>query len=149
MMKLRPSLRTTSTPQHLAGAELALQAQRQLVDLRILQARVDDVDPGGARAGQDEPRERIRQRRRKRRNAAGGRIDEEDVARTYLDGQGAAVETALERLNLQGDAIVVEAVAAAHARASIGGRPVEANARAQVVRVTPARAADERQHDAD
>ena len=94
---------------------------RHLVHLRVLQSRVDDVDARGAGAGQDKPGERVRRARGERRHEAGRGVDEEQVAGADLDRQRPAVEPALERLNLQRDAIVVDAVSAANTRAGVAG----------------------------
>jgi hypothetical protein len=54
-----------------------------------------------------------------------GRIHEEDVPRAHFNRQRPTIEAALERLNLQGNAVVVDAVAGVHARVPVTGRPVE------------------------
>ena len=127
--------------------ERALEAEVPLLHARVLHAVVDDVDPRRPRAGQDEPRERIRDRGGERRKAAGRRVEEEDVPGAHFDRQRAPVQPALERLDLQRDAVVVDAVAAAHARPAVAGRPVEPDPRAEVVPIARARALQERLHD--
>ena len=75
------------------------------------------------------------------------RIEEEHVAGPHLDRERAAVESPLERLDLERHTVVVDAVAPVHARAPRPGRPVEAEARSQVVEIAPALALEERRHD--
>ena len=60
---------------------------------------------------------------RERRKLPGRRIEEEDVARAHLDRQRAAIQAALERLDLQRDAVVVDPVTAVHARAGRSREP--------------------------
>ena len=112
----------------------------------MLQLRIDDVDPGCAGARKDETGERIRQSRRKRRQPAGRGVEKEDVASADLDRQRAAVEPAFERLNLQDDAVVVDAVAAAHEQAGHAA-PGKADPRREVVEIALALASHERLHD--
>ena len=124
-----------------------LDADVELVHRRVLQVRVDDVDARGAGARQDEAGERIRERRSEGRKLPGRRIEEEHVAGTDLDRQRAAVEPALERLDLQHDAVVVDAVAAANDETAIGRVPGKADPRPEVVQIALPLVRDERQHD--
>ena len=57
--------------QHDARRQLLLIAEVELLDRRVLQRVVDDVDARRAGAGEDEPGEGIGRRRRKRRELAG------------------------------------------------------------------------------
>ena len=118
MMNSLPRLCTTST-RNTCAARSHVRRRSTSAAPRVLQLRVDDVDARGAGARQDEPRERVRDRRRERRERAGGRIEEEDVAGPDLDGQRPAVEAALERLDLQRHAVVVDTVTAADARPAV------------------------------
>ncbi len=102
--------------------------------------------PDAPCARQDEAGEGIRQVRRKRRELPVV-PQEEQVARTHLDRQRAAVEPALERLDLQRDAIEVDAVAAVDAGPAARRGPVEADARPEVVQVPAAIADKKRLHD--
>ena len=89
-----------------------LRPQVELLDGGVLHGVVDDVDAARAGPGQDEAREGIGEGRGERRHRARARIEEEHVAGADLDGQGAAVEAALERDDLEGDPVVVDPVAA-------------------------------------
>ena len=89
--------------------------------------------PDAPAPGRMNPVKGFDDRRRKRRELSRVRIEEEDVAGPDLDRQCAAVETALERLDLERDAVVVDAVPAVHARLAVDRRPVEADARTEVV----------------
>ena len=133
--------------QHDAVRQGLLDAEVPLLDARVLHRVVDDVDARGAGAGQDEAGERIGDRRRERRELAGVRVEEEHVAGLHLDRQRPPVEAALERLDLQRDAVVVDAVAAVDAEPAVAGRPVEADARAEVVAVALPLALQERLDD--
>jgi hypothetical protein len=117
-------------------AHAGLDPEVELLHARVLQRVVDDVDAGSARAGQREAREGIREMGRERRELPGGGVDEEDVARPDLDGQGPAVQPALQRHDLERHPVVVDAVAAVHAVAAALARPVEAHAGGEVVPVT-------------
>ena len=75
--------------------------------------------PDAPAPGRMKPVNGFADRRRERRELPGRRIEEEHVAGAHLDRQRAAVEAALERLDLERDAVVVDAVAAVHARAAV------------------------------
>ena len=128
-------------------AHLMLDAEVELLRLRILHRVVDDVDPRRALARQDEAGERIGDARRKRRQGGPSMSHEEHVTgaapRSAARGRrGRARATESER-----DAVEVDAVAAVDAALAVGGRPVEADARPEVVQVPAAFAFQERLHD--
>src|SRR6185503_18304277 len=116
-------------------AQLALYAGVHLVHHRVLQIVVDDVDATGAGARQHKSRERVCERRSRRRKHAVYRIekkrrwDKEQIAGADLNRQRTSVEATLQCLNLQRDAIVVNAVARMNARAHVAGRVVEPDTR--------------------
>ncbi len=128
-------------------AHLVLDAKVELLRLRVLHRVVDDVDPRGAGARQDEAGERVGDARRKRRQGGTEDLEEDRATRAHFDRQRAAVEAALERLNLERDAVEVDAVAAVDAALAAGRGPVEADARPEVVQVPAAFAFQERLHD--
>ena len=66
-------------------------------------------------------------------NWPGRGIEKEDVARAHLDRQRPTIEAAFERLDLERDAVVIDAVAAVHARPGAAGGPVETDARSEIV----------------
>ena len=133
--------------QHDVFGSIALDAEVQLLHDRVLHAVVDDVDARRAGARKDEAGERVGQSTARTAGTAGRGIEEEHVARAHLDRQRATVEPALERLDLERDPVVVDAVPAVHARPRVARRPVEADARPEVVAVGIARALQERLHD--
>ena len=124
-----------------------LDAEVKFLDHRVLQVRVDDIDARGAGSRQDEARERVRDRWRERRQPASVRIEEEHVAGPDFDGQRPAVQTALERLNLQHDPVVVDPISAAHQQPVVRRRPGKSDTWREVVRVTGSFACYERKHD--
>ena len=65
-------------------------------------------------------------------------------ARTSI-GKRAPVEPALQRLDLEGHPIVIDAIAAVDAGAAVPSGPIETEARPPVVLVTPAPSAEERE----
>src|SRR5581483_59682 len=123
--------------------ELRLDADVGLLHHRVLQAVIDDVDAAGAGARQDKAGEGVARGRRERRKVA-RLIEEEEVAGAHLNRQSPSIEATFERLNLQRDAVVVDAIAAVQAQAPTG-RPVEAEARAEVVLVAVAGAGQKRE----
>ena len=143
--EVRPERVDAVQPHAPLVAHLVLDAQVELLRLRVLHRVVDDVDPRRAGARQDEAGERVGDARRKRRQAL--RPEEEHVAGAHFDRQRAAVEAALERLNLERDAVEVDAVAAVEAALAVGRGPVEADTRPEVVQVPAAFAFQERLHD--
>ena len=103
--------------------------------------------PDAPAPGRTKPVKGFADARSEGRKPPGRRIEEEHVAGTHLDGQRAAVEPALERLDLQHDAVVVEAVAAANDETAIGRVPGEADPRPEVVQIALPLVRDKRQHD--
>src|ERR1043165_6079086 len=107
---------------HVIGTEsklatkLALHARVHLLDHRVLEIIVDDVDAAGSGAGQHKSGERVRKRRGARRKHAVDRIEkkrrrnEKKISGANLDRQRAAVKPAFEFLNLESDAVVVNSV---------------------------------------
>ena len=65
------------------------------------------------------------------------------IARTHHDRQRTSIEAALQRRNFQRDPVVVDAIAAVHTEYAALVRPVEANARAEIVGVFVARSLEE------
>src|SRR5688500_16569483 len=88
-------------------AELLLNADIHLLDHRILEIVVDDVDASGACARQNKTCERIRERRRAGRKHAVDRIEkklwrnEKQVSGAHFNGQRATIESAFQRLDLE------------------------------------------------
>ena len=102
--------------------------------------------PDAPAPGRMNPVNGLASRRRERRKLPGRRIEEEHVARAHFDRQRATVEASLERLDLERDAVVVDPVAAVHARATAPRGPVETDARSEVVQVLLPLALQERLH---
>jgi len=71
---------------------------------------------------------------------------EEKIAGTNLNRQRATVKTALERLDFESDAVVINAVSAVNTRAQVRRRIIKADARREVVRVFSSRAVQERKN---
>src|SRR5262249_41661216 len=122
-----------------------------LVDHRVLHIVVDDVDTTGARARQHETRERVCQRRRRRRKDTIHRIEQklrwnkENITGTHFDRKRASVETAFECLNLERHTGVVNSVTSMNARLPVIGGKVEPDARRKVVLVSFSLALQKRQ----
>ena len=119
--------------QHRVARNLEARAEVELLHRRVLERVVDDVDARGARARQDEAGERVGEGRGERRHCPRVRIQEEDVAGPHFDRQRAAVEAALERDDLERDAVVVEAPAAVQLEGAALAQPLEADARPEIV----------------
>ena len=119
----------------------------ELVHRRVLEVRVDDVDARGAGAGRTNPEKGLLFG-----GANGGNLPvvgsrKNTLPGADLDRQRAPIESALERLDLQHDPVVVQAVPAAHEQAAVGRIPGEAGARSEVVQVALPLVVHERQDD--
>ena len=67
------------------------------------------------------------------------------ITGAHFNRQRAPIQTAFQRLNLERDAIVVDAITAVDAGAAVFGGVVEADARSEIVVVPSSRAVQERQ----
>src|SRR6185503_9409153 len=74
------------------------------------------------------------------------RGDEKDVTGCHRNRERAAIQAALQRLNLKGDAIVIDTITAMQARATIFSRIIKANPWAEIIRVPAALPMQERQN---
>src|SRR5690242_20265250 len=116
-----------------------------MLNHRVLHVVIDDIDSSGACSRQNESREWIRYRRSAGRESAGRLIEEEDVAGAYLHGKSAPIQSTLERLDFECDAIVENSVASAHAEVPSRWGNVESHTRSEVVLIAFTLALEKRQ----
>src|SRR5215213_187297 len=95
------------------------------MDGGVLKIVVDDVDAAGPGSGQDEASERVCERRSAWRKDAVHRIEKErrrnkeKITGTNFDRERATIKTALECLNFESDAVVINAVSGVNTRARV------------------------------
>src|ERR1700682_522292 len=132
--------------EHPVFREGILNAEVELLDHRILDVVVDDIDAfgGPSSPGNDGTIEgRIRVRRSQAGNEVSVAIKEIRTAQADVDRQCAAVQSTLERFEFKRNAVVIDAVSAMQTGSPTLVREIEADSRAEVIRVLVARTVKE------
>jgi hypothetical protein len=133
-------------------SKLALDAHIHLVDHRVLESVVNDINAARSCSGQHKAGEGVRQSWSAGRKDAVDRVkkelgrDEEEIARTHLNRQGAPIKPALQRLDFQCHAIVVDAITAVNACPPVFGRVVKSEPGRKIVFVSRSLTIQERQN---
>ena len=149
-MKCVPKLWMPSSFQNPVSCKLILNAQVELLDHGIPQVVVDEVDAFGRAAGTGNDgaaERRVGIGRRDTGDEVSIGIENVGTAEAYVDGQGPAVESALQRVNFQRDPVVVNAVAAMNAEAEFAVAQLKPTRGPQLLDGLVARSVKERQQD--